>query len=115
MNDITDHLPIFTFSLHEVKRNESKTFVYKRKNDEQSFKMFNNKLRQENLNSVINVDDVNIAYDSFIELFVIYYDEYCPIQKIYLNNKKVNHACKKKHLYISPINKTEENERMHKK
>ena len=58
MNDITDHLPIFTFSLHEVKRNESKTFIYERKNDEQSIKMFNNKLRQENWNSVVN-DDVN--------------------------------------------------------
>ena len=43
MNDITDHLPIFTFSLHEVKRNESKTFIYKRKNDEKSVKMLYNK------------------------------------------------------------------------
>ena len=33
MNDITDKLPIFTFSLHEVKRNKSKTFIYKRITD----------------------------------------------------------------------------------
>ena len=65
MNDIIDHLPIFTFSLHEVKRNESKIFIYKRKKDEQSIKMSNNKLRPENWNSVVSVDDVNIAYDNF--------------------------------------------------
>ena len=69
MNDITDHLPIFTFSLHEVKRSESKTFIYRRKNDDQSIKMLINKLRQENWNSVVNVDDVNIAYDNFLKFF----------------------------------------------
>ena len=106
MNDITDHLPIFTFSLHEVKRNESKTFIYKRKNDEQSIKMLNNKLKK-NWNSVVNVDDVNIAYDNFLKLFLIYYDECCPIQKIYVNNKiskpcittSLKNACKKRNTY----------------
>ena len=65
--------------------------------------MFNNKLRQENWNSVVNVDDVNIDYDNFLKLFLTYYDECCPIQKIYLNNKKskpwittsLKNACKK--------------------
>ena len=71
MNDITDHLPIFTFSLYEVRRNKSKTFVYKRKN-EQSIKTFNNKFRQENWNSVINVDVVNIAYNNFMTLFLFF-------------------------------------------
>ena len=48
--------------------------------------MFYNKLRQENWSSVVNVDDVNIAYDDFLKLFLIFYDECCPIQKIYVNN-----------------------------
>ena len=61
MNDITDHLPIFASCLHEVKRNESKTFVYKRKNDEQAVKILNDKLRQENWNSLVNIDYVNIT------------------------------------------------------
>ena len=39
------------------------------------FKMLNNNLRQENWNSVVNVDDVNIAYDNFLILFQIYDDE----------------------------------------
>ena len=78
----------FTFYLHEVKRNRSKTFVHKRKNDEQNAKMFNNKLRQVSWNSVVNVDEDNIAYDNFLKLFLIYYDECCPIQKINANNKK---------------------------
>ena len=54
--------------------------------------MFNKKLRQENLNSVVNVNDVNIEYDNFLKLFLIYYDECCPIQKIYVIIKKVNHG-----------------------
>ena len=68
--------------------------------------MFNNKLRQENCHSVINVDDVNVAYDDFPKLFLTYYDECCPIQKVYLNNKKskpwmttsFKNACKKETL-----------------
>ena len=50
--------------------------------------MFNNKLRQENWNSVVNVDDVNNSYDNFSKLFLIYYNECYPIQKIYVNNNK---------------------------
>ena len=70
------------------KEMKAKHLSIREKNDEQSIKMLNNKLRQENLNSVVNVDDVNIAYDNFIKLFQTYYDECCPIKKIYLNNKK---------------------------
>ena len=106
MNDIPDHLPIFAFSLHEVRRNESNTFIDERKNDEQYIKMFNNKLRQENWNSVINIHDVNIAYDNFVKLFLAYYDKCCPIQEIFLNNKKskpwmttcLKNACEKETL-----------------
>ena len=106
-----------------MKQNETKTFIYKRRNDEQCIKMFNNKLRQENWNSVVNVD-VNIVYDNFLKLFLIYYDECCPIQKIYVNNKtskpwmttSLKSKCEKKHICIGCLkNKTEENERKHKK
>ena len=93
MNDITDHLPISTFDLHEVKRNKSKTFVYKRNIEEKSIKMFYNKLRQENWNSVVNDDDVNIAYDNVMKLFLTHYDECCPILKIYFNNKNKSKLC----------------------
>ena len=34
-----------------------------RKNDERSIKMLNNKLRQENLNIVVNVDDIKNLFE----------------------------------------------------
>ena len=56
---------------------------------------------------MINVNDVNIAYDNFLKLFLIYYDECCRIQKVYLYNKKskpwmttsLKNACKERNNY----------------
>ena len=110
MNDVTGHLPIYIFSLDGVNENDSKTFIYKKINDNQSIKMSDNKLRQEPRNCVINVDYVNIASNYFIKLSMTYYDECFLIQNIYLNNDEENNpwltaiknnACKKETLIHS--------------
>ena len=62
--------------------------------------------------NVIHVDDVNIANDNLIGLFLTYYEECCPVQKVYLKDKEENpwmttslkNACKKKkYLYIKSL------------
>ena len=85
--------------------NRRKILIYKRRNDEEYMRKFNSKLRQESWMSVINVD-VNIAYDNFLGFFLTYYEEFCPVEKVYLKDTEDNpwittswnNACKKKKL-----------------
>ena len=74
INDITDHLPISTLCLYEVKRNPRKYLYIREKIKKNYLKKLNSKLRKENYMSVINVD-INIAYDNFLRLYSQVYSQ----------------------------------------
>ena len=42
---------------------------------------FSNELSQQTWESVLNTDDVNQAYDSFLHIFVDIFNKHCPVKK----------------------------------
>ncbi len=91
LNDITDHLPIFSildFPLNTSKVTDKKFVVkhFKQINDN-SIKKLNEELSKTDWNIIYNLDDVNLAYNTFLHKFNAIYDKCVPTvtKKIFLN------------------------------
>ncbi|XP_052121415.1 uncharacterized protein LOC127749030 [Frankliniella occidentalis] len=56
--------------------------VYKRKVNQETLMNLNYALLNENWNDVLQINDVNMAFDMFIATFKFYFDVYCPNVKI---------------------------------
>ena len=104
INDISDHLPIFSM-IRNKSVNTTKDTKYKivRNNSETNIIAFKRALDDQNWDCVENESDVNIAYDNFSEIFGKLYNEYCPVKRIKLKNDSkpwftngLRNACKKK-------------------
>ena len=52
--------------------------------------MFMESLKQEEWESVLHSDDVNIAYATFLNTFSTLYKSYCPVTKV-----KIKDTCRK--------------------
>ena len=73
-----------------LKKNYSKTFRNVRSLKEDNVLMFMESLKQEQWESVLRSDDVNIAYVNFINTFNTLYNLYCPVKKV-----KIKDTCRK--------------------
>ena len=90
ISDISDHLPVFIVYDNDYKTNlpDNKT-VYRRVRTEVSITAFRNDLMAQNWDIVYSSNNINSAYDDFLEIFKILYVKNCPVEKI---NRKLEYA-----------------------
>ena len=88
--DICDHLPMFVLCKYKLETNNSKTFRNVRSLKEDNALMFKESLKQEQWESVLRSDDVNIAYANFINTFNTLCNLYCKVKKV-----KIKDTCRK--------------------
>ena len=91
-NDVTDHLPIFLIS-SQLKVNNAKKPVNKsyRKEDSNNISALNEDLANENWHDILEENDVNKAYEHFINKLTHYYDKNVPlVQSKQHKNKIIN-------------------------
>ena len=82
ISDISDHLPIFTVIKLSVYRHDHNVQFEKRDYNVKNVQMFKDRLRNENWDEVCISDDINVSYRSFVNRFVLLYDECIPKQII---------------------------------
>ena len=108
INDASDHLPIFCLTkLNPLHNGKGKANIRKPLINANTIKALNDKLKNSQwYENVINNDDINCAFNNFINIFTDAFDTCCPIKshsferlktasKPWLNKSLIN-ACKKK-------------------
>ena len=106
VNDISDHLPVFTvYNDNSIKNKQDKTLLYRRVRTEESMDALKNELLKHDWDLIYKENDTDKAYDEFLRLFKIMYDNKCPIKQYYRKqkykdnqwmSKGLQNACKKK-------------------
>ena len=90
-NDITDHLPIFALCEYNISRCNVNEFQYIRKINEDTLASFSDELSQQSWENVLNTNDVNQAYDSFLHIFIDIFNKHFPVKRVsrksYINKK----------------------------
>ena len=82
VNDISDHLPIFTIREENLvmrKDMSMVSYIRVRNNGKKNMKTFCEQLPMESWHSVYNSVDVNIAYNNFIQIIDNLFSKCCPI------------------------------------
>lgn len=126
INDISDHLPIFmVYNVNSKIVNKNPTFTCCRLKSEQALKDFKRDLFSQDWEAICEESDVDVAYDLFMNTFILLYDKHCPMKKHWGKNdssapwitKGLANACKKKnYLYKQFLkHKTIEMEQKYKK
>lgn len=89
LSNDTDHLPVFVvYDFHYKKDNDAKKIIiYKRARNEHSMTLFRDLLLKHNWEIIYKVEKIDIAYDSFFNVFQLLYDKFCPIKKSYCKQK----------------------------
>ena len=79
---ISDHLPIFSLLQYKgfVKYKE-KTFKYIRLLNETRINCLRNELLNHDWSQVFSYENVDVAYDNFIDILKTVYDKHCPLKK----------------------------------
>ena len=117
VTDITDHLPVFVVSnINGVKTlNLKKKYKGIRKISSESLDKFKEDLSKESWASVYSANSVDLAYDTFINIFIGLYDKHCRTKRICINGnsdnkpwftKGLKNACIKKNLLYRKFLKT---------
>ena len=117
INDITDHFPVYTQCEYEITRSNPQSYRYSRSLKSENRNSFVTDLYSETWQNVTNADNFNVAYDTFLNVFLKKYDKHCPIVKIntkHVNSKKKNVVYKwlekclsQKEQFIEPISEEE--------
>lgn len=93
LDDVSDHLPIFSMGSLFIKRNYENKILFRRKKNEDSLHNFNLRLSQENWYWVFNPRDVCDSYDKFIDFFCKHYDHCCPVKRVVCKGKsQISHG-----------------------
>ena len=88
INDISDHLPVFSISGHSITRHKYQQNKHIRQVNKQSLDAFIKDLDKQSWENSLISNDVNTAYNSFLDLFIDLYDKNCPL-KILEDNKNI--------------------------
>jgi len=108
ISDISDHLPIFTIlgSSGQNKDTCTKKQILKRDLSENALAALATALQNHDWNTVLNSDDVNVAYENFIGTFSKYLNQHCPLKAKIIQTESLKkkpwftaglkNACKKK-------------------
>ena len=80
-------------------------YLFKRDTSSDAISQFCHDLDQQNWETVIQTDNVNEAYNSFLDVVKTLFNKNCPVKRITINNNKydkhwitpgLKNACKKK-------------------
>lgn len=123
VNDISDHLPVFLVYDSCFTRNKQDAGqLFKRIRTEETINSLKEELLNQNWELVLNEDNIDKAYETFLYTFKLTYDRNCPIRKVIKSNKYLDtpwitkglkNACKK--LYREFLkNRTEQAENKYK-
>ena len=88
INDISDHLPLFSISGQSITRHKYQQPKHIRQVNKQSLDAFIKDLDKQSWENTLISNDVNTAYNSFLDSFIELYDKNCPI-KLLKDNKNV--------------------------
>ena len=89
-SDVSDHFPIFMISTTRIINTPTKEeFVFRRKINDHSIKLFKNSLKNRNWEDITNTSDPNEVYDKFLKTFSSMYEIYFPISKIKIKSKNL--------------------------
>ena len=104
--DISDHLPIFSIcNIRGIHRCTEKEYKYIRKYDAQNMSRFKQNLTSKNWEDVLSCQDVDVAYDLFLDMFKDSHECCFPKCRVLINKnerdkpwltKSLINACKKK-------------------
>ncbi|XP_060771169.1 uncharacterized protein LOC132882014 [Neoarius graeffei] len=106
INDISDHVPVFTIYDCNCKRNVTDhKLKYRRVRTEEAMFALNNDLLLQDWESVYTENSIDRAYDNFLSIFKLLYDKNCPLKQYSTKQnyndqpwitKGLQNACKKK-------------------
>jgi len=78
--NISDHLPIFVMNDTEVKRVKEVRSVETRELSSGNIIKFQERIKNFDWSYITEINDVNDAYDNFLNDFTKHYDECCPVK-----------------------------------
>ena len=117
IDDISNHLPVFSILSNIKVPSVEQNSVHKRKITEKTVNNLINSLREINWDDLHNFTDVNRCYEYFLNVFMKLLNENCPMQCVRIKSRinkpwftnGLKNACRKKNnLYKSWLaNKTE--------
>ena len=83
INDISDHLPVFSITKEIQKAVHKTRYMFKRNTTmTDAISLFCHDLDQQNWETVLQTDDVNQAYNSFIDIIKTLFNKNCPVKRI---------------------------------
>ena len=80
VRQFSTNLPIFALYEFNIDRNKVKEFQYIRTINEDTLASFSDELSQQSWESVLNTNDVNQAYDTFLHIFTNIFQKHCPVK-----------------------------------
>ena len=96
INDISDHLPVFSMSGHSITRHKYQQNKHIRQVNKQSLDAFIKDLDKQSLGNTLISNDVSAAYNSFLDLLIYLYDKNCPLKIL---KKIIKHKNKQTMVY----------------
>ena len=92
ITNVSDHFPtILSANLDlEIPKKSTKKFLYKRINSNENMSKLKQKLSDVNWQEKLDINDVNVDYDKFIETFDVLYDECIPLKNLQPIGKKIH-------------------------
>ena len=87
INDVSDHLPIFSIIKNNINKSHDEKKCFKM-NNIINFENFKTELNNHDWNIIYEKNDVNLAYDCFIETIKNIYDKNCTCKNVYFSKKK---------------------------
>ncbi len=110
INDISDHLPVFSISKPKLERKCTNKLLNVRMTNQENISSFKQQLAKQTWEDVYKAEHVHEAYDMFMKKIVNLYNVTCPVKKVKVrecNKYKpwittgLKNACKKKNqLYL---------------
>ena len=84
-------MPIFALCEFNVTRRIVNGFQYVRTVNEDTLASLSTALGQQSWENVVNINDANEAYDTFLNTFTTIFKKHCPVKKVsikhYINKK----------------------------
>ena len=87
INDVSDHLPVFSIIKNNIYKSHGEKKCFKM-NNILNFENFKTELNNLDWNIIYEKNDVNLAYDCFIETIKNIYDRNCTCKKFILLKRK---------------------------
>ena len=87
INDLSDHLPVFSIIKNNINESHGEKKCFKM-NYILNFENFKTELNNLDWNIIYEKNDVNLAFDCFIETIKNIYDINCTCKKVYFTKKE---------------------------